>query len=129
MDRRYGAGGLGGWLLALWKETWANWLFLLSLLSTAITYLPWLGLARFRAFPVLALVVGFAWANYEVYRKQSVSISDLTSRLDDRRLPRALIAVRRAGQCLYTLAPQRVQPQADRETLCPARRDSREPGK
>lgn len=105
MDRRYGAGGVGGWLLSLWKETWAKWLFLLSLPSTAITYLPQLGLARFRAFPVLALIAGFAWANYEVYRKQSANISDLASRLDDRSVPHAQIVVRPIGQSLYTLAP------------------------
>ena len=64
------------WLKDLWKEAWGRGLFLIGLGSNVITFfLPGLKAQVLRGIGIALLFAGFLWANFNVYKKHRISIS------------------------------------------------------
>jgi hypothetical protein len=62
---------LRNWLKDLWGETVARSLFLIGVASNIITFFfPTLQAWRLREIAYGLLIVGFVWANFNVYKKQ-----------------------------------------------------------
>ena len=67
---------LSEWLKDLWKEAWGRGLFLIGFGSNVITFfLPGLQAQVLRGIGIALLFAGFVWANFNVYKKHRISIS------------------------------------------------------
>jgi hypothetical protein len=98
------------WLKALLSETVLSVWWVLSAFGTVSTYL----LPGLSGKPRLALaasaILGFAWANFRVFRKQERLISDLRQgrQLHEARTTELTIAPRRGSRYILRRAPSKV---------------------
>lgn len=69
------------WLKALFKETLASSIWVLSLLGTLVTFFWKAGEGKPRLASFIAALVGFAWANLRVYERQEDRIRELEGKL------------------------------------------------
>jgi hypothetical protein len=92
------------WLSAIRRETTPAIVGTFSLASTILTFLPALGLHRYRWISLTCLIVAFTWANVQVFKKQQATIDDLQSRLQASEEHRARLVIHPRGPARYFLA-------------------------
>jgi hypothetical protein len=101
------------WLKALWSETLFSIWWILSAFSTLSTFfLPgWSG--KPRLVSAISTSIGFAWANYRVFQKQQLEVSNLKIALGSHEARVSQLRITPDNGSRYILAPIGTVPHGD----------------
>jgi hypothetical protein len=93
------------WLKALFSETAIRTWLILSACSTVSTFFfqRWSG--KPRLISAIALLVGFAWANFKLFQKQQSQISTLQAALDVNQVEKSELKIISRPGSRYLLSP------------------------
>lgn len=97
------------WGTALLRETTPAVAGAFSLASTVLTFVPNLGLYRFRWVPLICLIGAFAWANFQAFEKQHAEIEQLQTRVAELQVRRAQLIIDQRGRSTFIVARERAE--------------------